>query len=114
MAANNQALDTTAYSFFGTYYLPLLERKLSAFARFDHFDSDDNNDMVIPGEDATYKLYMGGLAYDIYKGNMVLLTYETTKYGKHSGGKGKVPSSDPTENNLGDDKKIQVVYQLKF
>jgi hypothetical protein len=109
--ANKQALDTTAYSFFGNYRLPVLENKLSAFGRYDHFDGDDNNDMGIAGEDATYDLFIGGLAYDLYKGNMVLLTYETTSYGKDSGGMGKVPSSG---NNLGDDKKIQVVYQLKF
>lgn len=109
--STNQALDTVGYSFFGNYHLPVLERKLSIYGRYDHFDADDNNDMAIASEDATYDLYMGGLAYDIYKGNMVLLTYETTSYGKDSGGKTKVPSSGA---RLGDDNRIQVVYQLKF
>jgi hypothetical protein len=110
-ATNDEALDTVGYSFFGNYRLPVLENKLSVFARYDHFDADDNNDMGISGEDATYELFIGGLSYNIYKGNMVLLTYETTSYGEDSGGMGKVPSSN---NNLGDDEKVQVVYQLKF
>ncbi len=106
--AGNEALDTAGYSFFGTYRLPAPAQKLAAFARHDHFDADDNNDMAA---DATYSLYMGGLAYDIYKGNMVLLNYERTSYGADSGGKGKAPAVD---NNLGDDHRVQVVYQLKF
>jgi hypothetical protein len=110
-ATNDKTLNTSGYSFFGRYRLPMMEGKLSVFGRYDHFDADDDNDMAIAGEDATYDLYMGGLAYEIYKGNMVLLTYEATSYGRDSGGMGKVPSSG---NNLGDDSKIQAVYQIKF
>jgi hypothetical protein len=64
------------------------------------------------GNDADYDMYMGGVAYDIYKGNLILLTYEATDYGWDAGNKGDVP--DPTETNLGDDKRIQAVLQVKF
>jgi hypothetical protein len=42
---------------------------------------------------------------------MLLLTYETTDYGDDAGKKGKIPVSD---NRLGDDRKVQAVWQIKF
>lgn len=106
--ADGDALDTECYSFFGNLRLPVLDRKLSLFARYDHFDQDDDNKI---GNDADYDMYMGGLAWDIYKGNMLLLAYETTDYGDDAGKKGKAPVSG---NRLGDDRKVQVVWQIKF
>ena len=61
--------------------------------------------------DADYDMVMGGLVYDIYKGNLLLLTYETTDYGQDAGEKGEIPIPN---NNLGDDQKVQVVLQVKF
>lgn len=107
---NNEALDTAGYSFFGAYHLPTFERKLSLFARYDHFDNDASND-VAAGDDATYDMYIAGLSYNIYKGNMVVLDYEAANYGNDSGGIGKAPSIG---NNLGDDHKVQLVYQFQF
>ena len=106
--ADGDALDTEGYSFFGNLRLPVLDRKLSLFARYDHFDQDDDNKI---GNDADYDMYVGGLAWDVYKGNMLLLSYETTNYGDDAGKKGKVPVLD---NRLGDDRKVQVVWQIKF
>jgi hypothetical protein len=40
-----------------------------------------------------------------------MLVYETTDYGDDAGKKGSVPEAD---NNLGDDHKIQAVWQIKF
>ena len=108
MDAQGHALETKGYSIFGNLKLPILENKLSLFGRYDHFDQDD--DEVIAG-DAVYDMYIGGLAYDIYKGNLFLLTYETTDYGRDAGKKGKIPVPD---NNLGDDQKVQVVLQVKY
>lgn len=105
---NNQALEIAGYSFFGTYHLPTLDRKLSLFGRYDHGNDDDSSDVA---GDATYNLYMAGLAYDVYKGNMVLLDYEWANYGRDSGGIGKVPV---VGNNLGDDHRMQMVYQFQF
>jgi hypothetical protein len=106
--AKGDALDTKGYSMFGNVKLPILDRKLSLFARYDHFDQDE--DGAIAG-DADYDMYIGGLAYDIYKGNLIMLTYETTDYGKDAGKKGHIPVPG---NNLGDDRKVQVVLQVKY
>jgi polyhydroxyalkanoate synthesis regulator phasin len=106
--ANGDALKTAGYSFFGTYYLPVLDRKFSVFGRYDHFNNDDDNDVT---NDATYNLYMFGLAYKIFKDNMVLADYEWANYGINSGGMTKTPV---VGNDLGDDHRVQVVYQLAF
>ncbi|MDA8165914.1 MAG: hypothetical protein M0017_12890 [Desulfobacteraceae bacterium] len=106
----SDSLETSDLAFFGTYHLPVLQRKLSVFGRYDHFDGDVNND-VRAGDDATYNLYMSGLVYDIYKGNMVLLDYEWANYGKDSGGMGNAPVIG---NNLGNDNRVQLVYQFAF
>lgn len=108
--ASGDALKTAGYSFFGAYHLPMLERKLSVFGRYDHFDNDKDN-LVAAGDDATYDLYMAGVSYNIYKGNMVVLNYEGTTYGNDSGGLGKVPVIG---NNLGNDGKVMLVYQFAF
>ncbi len=106
--AKGDALSTAGYSFFGNLKLPIVDRKVSLFTRYDHFDQDDDSKI---GNQADYDMYIGGLAYDIYKGNLLLLVYETTDYGRDSGKKGEVPGPD---NRLGDDHKIQVVWQIKF
>ena len=105
---DGDALDTEGYSFFGNLRLPVFDRKFSLFARYDHFNQDDDNKI---GNDADYDMYMGGLAWDIYKGNMLLLSYETTNYGDDAGTKGNIPVLD---NRLGDDRKVQAVWQIKF
>ncbi len=61
--------------------------------------------------DADYDLYNGGLAYNFYKGNLIMLAYETTDYGDDAGKKGKILT---VNNNLGDDSKVQAVLQIKF
>ena len=106
--AQGDALNTKGYSAFANVKLPILDKKLSAFARYDHFDQDDDGEIA---SDADYDMYIAGLAYDIYKGNLVLLDFETTDYGRDAGKKGKIPVPN---NNLGDDQKVQVVYQIKF
>lgn len=106
--ADGDALNTDGYSFFGNLKLPFFDRKFSLFARYDHFDQDDDNRI---GNDADYDMYVGGLAWDVHKGNMLLLSYETTDYGDDAGTKGNVPILD---NRLGDDRKVQAVWQIKF
>jgi hypothetical protein len=102
------ALCTAGYSFFGKLKLPVLDKKLSLFGRYDHFDQDDDDAIA---SETDYDMYAGGLAYDIYKGNLLLLAYETTDYGRDAGKKGGVPIQD---NRLGDDHKVQAVGQIKF
>jgi hypothetical protein len=105
------ALDTAGYSFFGNVKLPFYEKRFSLFTRYDHFDQDDDG---VIGNDADYDMYMGGVAYEIYKGNLILLTYETTDYGWDANKKGKAPVADGDHEDLGDDKRIQAVLQVKF
>jgi hypothetical protein len=106
--ATGDALNTGGYSFFGNLKLPVLDRKLSLFGRYDHFDQDDDEKI---GDDADYDMYIGGLTYDIYHGNLLMLCYETTDYGDDAGKKGMIPAAG---NTLGDDYKIQAVMQIKF
>jgi hypothetical protein len=106
--ASGDALETEGYSFFGNLRLPVLDRKLSLFARYDHFDQDEDDAIA---DDTDYDMFIGGLAWDVYKHNLLMLVYETTDYGDDAGSKGSVPTPD---NNLGDDHKIQAVWQIKF
>jgi hypothetical protein len=102
------ALDTKGYSIFTNVKLPVLEKKLSLFGRYDYFDQDDDSVIV---SDADFDLYNVGLAYNFYKSNLVMLVYETTDYGENAGKKGKLPGSS---TDLGDDSRVQVVLQIKF
>jgi hypothetical protein len=106
--AQGNALETKGYSLFGNLKLPVLENKLSLFGRYDYFDQDNNG---VIASDADYDMVMGGLAYDIYKGNLLMLAYETTDYGLDAGKKGKLPVLN---SNLGDDRKLRLVLQIEF
>ncbi|MGC9022538.1 MAG: hypothetical protein ACP5J5_05435, partial [Dissulfurimicrobium sp.] len=101
-------LRTEGYSFFGRVRLPFITEKLAAFGRYDHFDQDKDNKITNNG---AYDLYIAGLSYDIYKGNMVLADFESTNYDNDTGLKTKIPSLN---DKLGNDYKFQVVYQLAF
>lgn len=103
-----KALATEGYSCYANVKLPVLDRKLSVIARYDYFDQDSDDKLA---DASDYEMYIGGLAWDVYKGNMLLVMYEQTDYGKNAGKKGKLPEID---NRLGDDHKVQVVWQIKF
>jgi len=105
----DQALKTEGYSFFVNTKLPVLNRKLNLFARYDHFDPD-RTDAVTPGDDC-YDLVNSGLAWEFYHHWMALLVYETVMYEKNNGGLRKVPSED---KNLDDPWRVQMVLQMKF
>ncbi|NOY69919.1 MAG: hypothetical protein GXP53_10625 [Deltaproteobacteria bacterium] len=106
--ANNDALKTAAYSFFGDLRLPVMDDKLSVILRYDHFDADKNDKIA---SDTAYDMFFAGLAYQVYKGNRLIAVYESTDYGSDSAGKGKAPVA---ATNLGDDHKVQVVWQIKY
>ena len=61
--------------------------------------------------DSAYDLYIAGLAYKVYRGNKLLVTYESTNYETNSAGKGSIPK---VGTNLGDDYKVQAVWQIKY
>jgi hypothetical protein len=106
---SDQALRGEGYSFFFNTKLPVLDRKLNLFARYDHFNPD-MKDAVTPG-DACYDLVFGGLAWEFYHHFMWLLVYQQTMYEKNNGGLGKVPVLD---DNLADDWQVQTVLQIEF
>jgi hypothetical protein len=105
----DQALKTEGYSFFVNTKLPVLNRKLNLFARYDHFDPD-RTDAVTPGDDC-YDLVNSGLAWEFYHHWMALLVYETVMYEKNNGGRGKIPSEG---KNLDDAWRAQTVLQMQF
>ena len=106
--SSGKALSTQGVSLFANINTPLFENRLSVFGRYDMFDADTDN--LIAGN-TSYTMIMGGLACNLYKGNLVLITFENTDYESDSGGKGKLPSRGL---NLGKDRKFQVVYQIKI
>jgi len=105
---NNNSLDTKGYSLFGRVRLPVINENLSVFGRYDHFDEDADH---VIADNTAYDLYIGGLSYDIAKGNQLLFCYETTDFEVNAGRKHKTPTLG---NNLGDEQKIQIAYQLEF
>jgi hypothetical protein len=105
----DEALRGEGYSFFFDTKLPVLDRKLSAFARYDHFDPD-RKDWVTSGND-DYDLANAGLAWKFFGHWMLLLAYERIMYGDNNGGLGKVPELN---ENLADDWRVQTALQIKF
>lgn len=102
------SLSASGYTFFGNYRLPVLERKLAVFGRYDHVNDDDDH---VVASNADYSMYVGGASYELYKGNQILVDYENVSYGDNSAGIGRAPKSG---TDLGNDHRIQVVYQFQF
>ncbi len=105
---SGKVLKTRGYSAFANVKIPGTDSRLSAFGRYDFFDIDID-DLI--ADKTAYSMVFAGLAYDLYKGNLILLTVEYTDYEVDAAGKGKVPVAG---QNLGKDQKIQAVYQIKF
>jgi len=70
-------LTTACYSVFINVKLPVMADKLVVFGRYDHFDIDDDDDIA---DKTAYDMYVAGVSYNVYKGNMLMLAYETTDY----------------------------------
>jgi len=107
--STGKALKTQGYSVFANVKIPSTDNKFSVFGRYDHFDTDSDNKLA--SDKTAYNMLIGGVSYDLYNGNLVMLTFETTDYGDNVGGMGKVPS---VGKNFGKDQKIQVVYQISI
>ncbi len=103
---NGDPLKTEGFSFFIDYRLFI--KRLHIFARYDFFDQDRDDQIA---SDTAYQMYVFGLAYDVYRENKVLFCFEKTDYEENAGKKGDIPRIG---NNLGDDYRIQAVWQIKF
>jgi hypothetical protein len=103
------ALPTVGQSYFLNIKVPGTDNKLSVLGRYDLWDMDPEHKIV--KRDSSSNMLIYGLAYDIHNGNMIVVDCETTSYDQNSGGKTKLPVLN---NKLGDDTKIQVVYQVNL
>jgi hypothetical protein len=81
-------------------------------------------------DNATYTKLIAGMAYYLYKNNMILLAYERTWYGSDYaagfarpgsiGGTGpngtgaRVVAAPNLNGNLGMDQRFQVVFQISY
>jgi len=102
------ALNTRGYSAFGNVKILGTDRRLSLFGRYDFFDIDVDD---LTADKTAYSMIISGAAYEFYEGNLILLTIENTDHETDAAGKGMVPVPG---KNLGKDRKVQVVYQIKF
>lgn len=102
-----EELKTQGFSVFGQVNA-FKSVGLALFGRYDNFDIDKDD---LLADETAYSMIIGGVSYNLHKGNMIVFNIETTSYEKDSGGKGKLPVYD---NNLGDDIKVQLVYQIKY
>jgi hypothetical protein len=104
-----EALKTLGYSAFGNVKIPGTENRLNAFGRFDHFDADADD---VYSDQTAYTMVIGGVAFSVHKSNLVMLVFESTDYDVDFGAnKGGLPEIG---SNLGNDRKVQVVYQIKI
>jgi hypothetical protein len=101
------SLKTSGYSMFGRIK-PFTTLDLVFLGRYDYFDID-KDDLV--ADESAYTMINVGASYTLSKGNLILVSYETTDYEADSAGKGKVPVAGI---NLGDDNKLQMVFQIKY
>lgn len=117
------SLWTRGYSLFGDVKVPLKiknDYRLHAFYRTDWFNADSAQEIA---RSAKYTKLITGLAYQIYKKNMLLLVYEKTWYGRdygapngagYNGAGGAVASRLTNGAHLGDDERFQVVLQIAY
>lgn len=105
------ALQGEGFSFFFNTRLPLLEKKLNLFARWDHYDPDlDNRTTKGLGHDS-YDLIIGGAAWEFFPHWYLLAAYQQNLYQENSGGVGKVPVPGL---DLPDAWQAQLVLQMAF
>lgn len=109
-ATNVDSLQFEGYSFFGNIKLPILKDRLALFTRYDYFNPDTGRQISV-NNDASYWFMDSGVAFDFYKGNMLVINYRTTHHSHDSGGVAKMPKEN---NNLGTDQFVQAVLQIKF
>jgi len=107
----DNALHGEGFSFFFNTHLPLLDRKLNFFARYDRFDPDTSDWLTYGDGNDSYDLVNSGLAWQFYKSCYLLLAYERIMYDKNNAGLRKLPAPD---TNRPDDWRVQSVMQIAF
>jgi len=102
------ALVTEGYSMFLNLTVPGTNMKGNLFGRYDWFDIDPKDEW---GDETAFTTIIAGGAWEVYHGNMLLLVWESTDYEEDANVKGKLPVPGL---DLGDEEKIQAVWQIKF
>jgi hypothetical protein len=124
------SLWTRLYAVYGDVKLPLAislpfwksdhTYPLHAFIRTDWFNADQDE---VVSKSAKYTKFITGLAYHVYKDNLILLDYERTWYGRDygiNGGTGyngtgsRVCNVTTNGTNLGTDQRVQMVFQISY
>lgn len=97
------------HSFFGQIYLDN-SKKLVLLARYDKYDPDTKNifETVKKNSEDVQKRYIYGLAYKLYKDNLILLDYEKLTHSKYYN---NIVSG---ETNIPAEKRLQLSLQIKF
>ncbi len=127
LPGGEKVLKTKQWSVFLDVAMPF-HNKLHLFARYDWFDPNDNVKRFydpstrswILGKDDTSKHYMIGLAYYLYKSNILMLNFEWMDYEKYyklgtTNDFRKMGSYDPNgKHNLKGAFRVQTVVQVKF
>ncbi len=89
--------------------VPSLDRKLNFFFRYDWMDRDKKDRVA---KETSYNMYIIGSAWEVFRGNFLLMDYEWTTFGDDFGyKKSAAPSPGLNPDN---EHKFQMVYQLKF
>jgi polyhydroxyalkanoate synthesis regulator phasin len=131
------SLWTRGYSVFGDVKVPVAlampfwkgdhQYPLHVFFRQDWFDADQQH---VIADNATYTKLITGVAYYLYKNNLIMLDYERTWYGSdyaagftrpgsvggtgYNGTTARVAATPNLNGNLGLDQRIQVVFQISY
>ncbi len=115
------ALRGEGFSVFGDVRLPFVilgEKRIHAFCRHDWFNADVKQ---ISSRDAKYRKLITGMAFEVYKKNLLLLAFERTWYGGdynqgtgYNGTGARVADPNTNGTNLGPDARFQTVWQISY
>jgi hypothetical protein len=117
------SLWTRGYSVFADAKIPVKifnEYRWHIFYRTDWFNADQNE---VIAKSAKYTKLITGMAFHIYKNNLLLLAFEKTWYGQDyaiQGGTGyngtgsRVVAPGTNGSNLGTDQRFQTVFQIAY
>jgi hypothetical protein len=96
------------------------EYRCHAFFRMDWFNADQEQ---VIAKAARYTKLITGMAFQIYKHNLLLLAYERTWYGRDygiNGGTGfngtgsRAVTPGTNGSSLGTDQRFQTVFQISY
>jgi len=107
-------LKSRGWSAFGVIKLPVAGDRLAVYGHYSVLDSDKDDRIAVGDHDV--RLTTAGASYEVARGNLFIVAYETVSYDPYAGpftdAGGSLPSK--TAKNLANDTRLQVVYRLYF